>query len=503
MPHRLSLHVVLALLAGATACGTTVPSERQGLPAQGLTAVGASPGAADLAAGDPAAPTGSGRDPSSVLGPGTTPSLSGGELAPGRQPTVVHQARALVIGFVYASGANELYGAAGLKNVALDDKAAYEALVADVNKRGGVFGQPVKTVFTSISATSSQPLSAQLQAACDFLTQDNKVDVVISTASHDPLKSCLTQRRVPLVGYGMFSQADYDANPGFVNVGMPTLERLVQATAVGLLDTGWASSRWDTGSPCTESLPTIGVLTYDLPAFRTAYDKALLPELRRRGLDVKQAVFVTYDRNGPPGAYNAGFTQAAQNAVLSFRSSCIDHVLFLFDAGAMPGRFMLVATQQRYTPRYGFETGDFAQADSENLPDKNGQLHGSLGVGWSPYTDVEASTFDATAAAPARACLKTLAAAGIKPSDSTSATAAVIDCDEVWLAVAAARAGGAPHMTAFLAGVAKVGTSFRPSGTFDSALGGGRRDLPGAYRVFAWDDMREAYAYRGGVFPLS
>src|SRR5207302_1070623 len=143
----------------------------------------------------------------------------------------------------------------------------------------------------------------------------------------------LKRRHVPLVGYGLFDSAEYASHPAFANPSTPALERVGRMIANGLLAQSWANKRWPTGKCPTETKPKIGYITYDITGYHAAYDREVKPIFQRAGQPIAQTVFTPYDQNGPPGAFNGPFATSMQNAVLQFSSNCIDHVMFLTNAG--------------------------------------------------------------------------------------------------------------------------------------------------------------------------
>jgi len=218
--RRGRLAVLPALLLACTACGTTVPSGGTAtlagpagtFPSDGLTAPGhgtpGETGADGLALG----PDGVSAAPGTVTATGgtgngrTAPSATttragaaevtgvaaGGPIAHGPGVT----ATTISVGFPYAPNADQAQAALGNSAVTQGDpKRVVEALVADINLRGGVAGRKLVAVFHQLDAQSGETAAQQEQGLCSTFTEDHEVLAVFG-ATGSLLRDCLAKRGV-------------------------------------------------------------------------------------------------------------------------------------------------------------------------------------------------------------------------------------------------------------------------------------------------------------------
>lgn len=199
---RRLLVAVPALALACAACGTTVqmpgrtalggPAAAAGdglsvpaaLPADGPSVeLSTASGSAGLPAGAPALGARSAADPAgSVTAAATGGPARGGApgaaTAPGRPlahgPGVT--ARTIAVGFPYAPNADQAQAALGNTAVTQGDpKRVVEALVAEINRTGGVAGRKLVAVFHELDAQSSETAAQREQGLCSTYTEDHKV----------------------------------------------------------------------------------------------------------------------------------------------------------------------------------------------------------------------------------------------------------------------------------------------------------------------------------------
>lgn len=522
-----------------TACGTTVPlSQRQGASAQsGFDAVapaGGSSGAgggsstggggSGLAGGAPgnsaagsgaagaaggasvaggSSPGGSGAvnatgSPSTLPGPAGG---SGGPLSPGSARTQVR------VGVVYLTGLDAVYKTAGAKSATTDSLADYKAVIAWINAHGGVGGAKMIGSYYAINSQSSTSPDTQLSAACSYFTQDVHVDVVVTytPGQSDELVDCLRAKGVPVVD--AFSEADVSASaltadPYFWEPAQVNLDRLADLLPTALVGEHWVDGRWGSTARCaTVTTPRVGVVTFEGPDWQQAYNHDLAPTFARLGHPVYDAVFLTV--SGTTANQLADASAGVQNAVLKFSSECIDHVAFVSNV-AVDYLFMNVAQSQGYSPRYGLSSLEAPPVIIQNLASPGSQLQGALGVGWSPYSDVDTTNFDAQSKAPAAKCIAILAQAGLAPTDNNSAILALPSCDGPFFVQAAfARWYSGPSGSSLLDAVNGLGSSYQPSGTFSSLVDAQQHDGVSSYRQIAFVASCTCFQYTSGLKGMS
>jgi hypothetical protein len=161
---------------------------------------------------------------------------------------------------------------------------------------------------------------------------------------------------------------------------------------------------------------------------------------------------------------------------------------------------MNIAQQQDYNPRYGLSSLEAPPVIVQNLPQSTSQLHGAIGPGWSPYSDVDITQLDATAKAPAAGCLAILKRAGVEPTDNNSTGLAMPSCEGPMFAVdvftrwlSGGRAG------TLLDVVNALGSSYRPVGTFAATIDASHHAGASEFRGFAYVDSCTCFRYVTGL----
>lgn len=402
--------------------------------------------------------------------------------------------KAIKVGVLYASAGTEVIQAVGGSGSRGDERKQYEILVADLNKRGGIFGRKIELVFHMTDFGDSRPKEAQEAPACERFTNDDPVFAVLTSkagGSSDAFKQCLERAGIVHLGAN-FTTADtstYQRFPHFVEPSGLAIERGAGAFT-GSLQAQTYFRGWNpaTGSPASTAAK-VGILTIDYPTFTSAVDKVLVPSLKRAGVNVAQIARIT-STSDP--------TAQMSNAVLRFRQSGVTHVMFFASGGNYPLLFLTQADGQAYRPRYGFTSQDVVPLLHETgvMPER--QLTGSVGMGWWPSADVTygKDTY-ANRAAPKR-CRDVLRKGGEDPQTGLGTTLAYIHCDLVWYLEKVLKLGGrSVSRASFLGGVAKVGRSFEPGFTIASYTTSSRHNGVAQYRNFAYGTSCECFTHVG------
>ena len=484
--------VVLGLLTG---CGTTVPLAQQRAQGPegttGGTMSGSGPASSGSLPGVGALTTsgsgGSGTQNGSGALPTTTrsevPSRSGSGGAPDRFGIPVKgfgwDAKHAYLGIPYqdTSSTNAAASGLGLNGlVGLDYQQASRAVLADVNKHGGLFGRTVEPVFANFP-----PLPGQTgQAQCATWTQDNQVFAVVDTFyTADSLYGCLTKAHVPW-GNGIISpMADPVLNkyaPYAHKLHVTSTSRLEPTLLTRLKALGFFGG-WDTlrGAPGTAPVKAGLYCRTDDESQRTecAEMKALL---KRRGYDLA-------------ASYNvSGNSDQSSGAVLKFKAAGVTHV---FCATTDLLFFMINASNQSYYPRYAVTSLDAPFLLASNAPAKS--LHGALGVGFSPFNDVAVPP--PTTPAQAR-CFKVMKDGGVDvPAAASARMLAQNICDQIYVWVDAARQGGGLDPAHVLAGLDHLKGVYTPGTVFASGLSSTRHDEASAVRDLGWNDSCACFQY--------
>lgn len=488
----------LAVVVGAVlaaGCGSTVAQRDLGSPSgeaglgTGLvvpTASGGPPGISDgpqgmTPPGDAAEPAtgsssmgGSVGDPASPIAAGgapATPRSAGGAVATGP----------IQIGVLLTKNAAAYGDAFGADLNAGDAQAQAQAVVAEVNRTGGVGGRRVDPVFATVDPTSSQPYASQAQAICDHWTQDNRVEVAVSSVvafAPELLPSCLQQRGVAYLTNDLLGVDDTTLRSltGYVNPGSPSLDRLAGALVDGFAATGFLtkSSR-------------IGLVRYDTPYQQRPAQRSLKPALARHGLQLVSEAAVPW----PDSLSGSGpSVSAVQSAVLRFRSDGVTHAMFL--AHGMSFMFMTVAEQQGYRPAYALSSVDEAALLLQGTVPP-AQLEKARGLGWRPTADVDAGKDPGGNPTVVR-CKHVMARAGQDVSTRVKQESAYAYCDGLFLLQAAGGRGALDRQSA-VTRIESLGTTYRSALALRSRFGPGRHDGPMALRPFAFRSDCSCFAY--------
>lgn len=404
---------------------------------------------------------------------------------------------------VYLTGLDAVYKTAGAKSATTDSLADYKAVINWINAHGGVAGTKMVASYYAINSESSTSPDTQLSAACSYFTQDVHVDVVVTytPGQSDELVDCLKAKGVPVVD--AYSEADVsaaalNADAYFWEPAQVNLDRLSDVLPPALIAEHWIDGRWGSVARCaTVTSARVGVVTFEGPDWQQAYTHDLAPTFARLGHPVYDAVFLSV--SGTSANQLADASAGVQNAVLKFSSECIDHVVFVSNV-AVDYLFMNVAQSQGYQPRYGLSSLEAPPVIIQNLASPGSQLQGALGVGWSPYSDVETANFDALSKAPAAKCINILTQAGLAPTDNNSAILALPSCDGPFFVQAAFdRWITGPSGSTLLDAVNGLGSSYEPSGTFSGLIDAQRHDGAQSYRDLTFVPKCTCFEYTSGL----
>jgi hypothetical protein len=462
---RFGRTLLVAVVALTAACGSTVPlAQRRGADA-GLDAsapsaaetTGATPGAVDATATSSSA--GAVASGATARGARTAGTAAAGSHSP------------VQVGVGVDSNLAAFGAAFGASSSQPEEKTIAEAIVADINRSGGLAGHPLAPVYTEFDSTSTDWV-AQDQAACAAFTQDHHVVAAVRTDDiFGPLDACLAAAKIPLVLYeSVFREpAWFRAFPGLrLTPDDPSPVRLYAALADRMTATG----RW---TPSTK----IGLVRYDRGDQAVIERDAIRPALGAHHLALTDAEAL----HTPESFQDVGTTSAQlAGVILKFRQKGIDHVVF--QGGDMSYLFAVAAQSQHYAPQYALTSFDFPNA----LP--AAQLHGAFGVGWQPTDDVLSQP---TASAGARRCQHAVAATGAS-FDTAGADRVYATCDQLYFLQAAYNAAASVGPGALAVGAARLGAGWSPAFTF-AVNAFAHPDGVAAYRDLSYDDGCACLAY--------
>jgi hypothetical protein len=380
----------------------------------------------------------------------------------------------------------------GFKAVSTGDtKAMAEAVVAEINREGGVLGRRVVGIYHDehIADIFSNP-AQNSQSTCAAFTQDHRVAMafVIDPLGDDTdvFYQCMSKGKTPFITAGAYPQtrSSLQRFAPYVHVLQPVFDSFAPTFVTRLKAMGYFAG-WDTLNGAAGPGPAkIGLLHVNIPGSQTAF-ATLAAALKKEGSsDVTEASYADPTTQGTGQA-----VAEAGQAALRFKTLGITHVIT--DTEGALAAFANAAQSQQYHPRYGVHSALGLHTAQANAP--AAQFVGALGVGYVPASDVAT----ATGTPAANRCLDIMRRAGVSVSaQDASLGAALAVCDYLRLFVAAARAGGgldAQHLTA---GLAKAGSQVPSAFTFQGALSETRPDNIGAVRDVAYEAGCSCFAYR-------
>ena len=497
---RLTACALLAVALPLAACGTTVPLtqtvagaqsdagvglsqvpassspyQQQGSP----TSVGGGGGSTGATGGVLSGTTGSGTGVGT--GSGTGVGSTGGVALTGRGVT----ATTITIGAAIATGTEEVGDALGVSGAGtVAEQDAWNAVIADVNKSGGVLGRKLKLFVHDVDLATfvANPEQTYAEVCADF-RDDHHVFAAMISISARPLRTCLANMGTPLVVYdanvGSIVPAaaftEHGGNYLYVPNGITT-ERLAELFVKSLMARSF-TQKWDTtkGGPGIAPVK-LGLIHADTPDENIKY-AAYAKELAKFGLRFSDTV--TYS-----GDVSTALA-STQSAVLKFSSEGITHV---FGASAF---FLRDAESQHYRPRYAYipALGAFGAANSPAE-----QMKGAMTVGWAPTIDVDAEQ-DPGDTPGAPHCRAVMRAAGLTPGNRQDLDLMYGVCDAVYAFRAALTAGKTPSVHGLRRGYEALGTRFATALSFANFLAPNHHYGVDAVRDVAWDTACSCLKY--------
>ena len=205
---------------------------------------------------------------------------------------------------------HDLGGAAqfGIKAPGADvdnQRAAYDAYIAEVNDAGGVSGRKLKPVYRIYDASSED----SARSACNQLTEDDKVFAVLAMQLSGSPALCFTQQhKTLLISATGLPDEYYRRSAGLLFTTDTAQTRTFRNQVADLHQQGVLKGK------------TIGVLTEDVADDYVAVEEGLLPALKAHGYSVAHYARLSGDQ---------GTSQSqVPLAVQQMRSKGVDLVFF-------------------------------------------------------------------------------------------------------------------------------------------------------------------------------
>jgi len=390
-----------------------------------------------------------------------------------QRPTVGVTAKTIRLGFIIVSNNDKVTSGYGVKGAAIGDtKAQVQAVVDDINSRGGILGRKIDAKIRTLDAQADGPTAySQL---CAGFTQDDKVFAVLAPWNPDPsFAPCLAKTGTfyisdALLQYDAESFAQYAP---YVISGVFSSSRGSTALVTGLYKSGFFKGA------------RVGIVRNDNPIQKRVYEDYVKPTLTKFGVKVT-AVFA------------ATGTTASNDAASYMKAHNVDHVVFISAAGGTALFFMNFAQSQGYFPRYGIATPDSPSFQAQNAPYT--QLRGAMGVGWVPAFDVLDSEGPPLTANEKR-CLAVHKKGGTDYGNSRveSAAVAMAWCDMAWLfEEVGIKAGHNLTKQAWATALAELGGAHHTTMTFATNFSPGGSDGAVSYRTLAFDESPSCRCFR-------
>jgi hypothetical protein len=393
------------------------------------------------------------------------------------------------LGFPTNNDVNQAAGALGLGALDFGDQdAIIDAVVAELNARGGLLGRRVVAVKHDLKTADLQTDPATMaEQTCTALTEDRPVVAVVNVVAAIDVKGfygCLAKHHTPVVSAG-FTVVD-DA---FLSEFSPHLTKLTAASFTHLTPV-WLDrlaalryfTGWDTVQGRGGGAPVKVGLLYPAQQPQQRIFADVHRRLVARGLTVVPDVQYATTSLDAEGA-------AMSNAVLSFNSQQVTHVLSS-DSDVL--LFMQAADKQQYHPRYGL-TSYHAPAAALQAIVPASQLVGALGVGWLPVSDVDPAHSPGQVGPGEKACRATMSRHQVSVAEAGARTVAFAECDGVALLAATVAAAHAFDAAALRVAAGVVGPRFASALVWSSALSSRRADLPGSARDLGFDGSAFRY----------
>jgi hypothetical protein len=493
---RTALALTLTLLSGCgstvAVSGRTVGTGQTGLAAPGTSS--AQEGGSTLPAsgrGSPPVATGGGAPASTPGAPTPAQTLPGTASTGGATglPAAVRgmTARTITVGMLTLNSYNSAATSLGIKGGATGDQQAMaRAVVNSLNAHGGIAGRKVVMVLhdVNIARYESDP-STEEQAACAAFTQDNHVFAVLSIVAFfdRTLYDCLAAQHVLTITTGE------ESTEGFLQHFPETFYQPADVNFTRALRNN-VEALW--GSHWLRKDSVVGVIGVETADSREAITRGLAPALAQHGLQLKQQYYVAPGMDGYSGY---------QSAVLKFASAGVNRVFF--SEGASLLLMGQAAQAASYHPYYAVDSRQDPGGEIESTVPAQ-QLHGSMGIGWIPFEDLDTAGWSKLKTPGQTACTAALRGSGQDLSQGATAVAAMWTCDDWFFLRDVVDQATSFTLTGLRAAAESLGSRFAPASTFATSFAAGRlHDGASQYRLNAFDDSCTCYRYVSGARPLT
>ncbi len=386
-----------------------------------------------------------------------------------------------------AGEANRAFAGTSLDS---DARKAYNAMIEEINKSGGIAGRKVEPIYHKFDASSSQTSDQQAQAACARWTQDNKVFAILGSDASGILQECAKKAGViQPITEGASLPEEFEKYPHYIEISGMNLIRVAPVTIKGLSKLGYFQKGL-----------RLGMVAWDEHNYRTMLEKGYLPALESRGVELAtEPAYIS----SPQTFQDLGATSADVNsAVLRFQSQGITHVMILdgpsgLCAGACLGfEFLNRAKSQNYYPRYGFNDFNQPVVGQRSGLYPNDQLRRSVNVSWN---DSDKSYDEGWKLNKRRElCYKIMRKHSVPMENTNQQFAARQACEQMWFLrtiIDDVMAGFPLGADNFIAGVNKLGWGFSSPSRYAVHYSPTQHDGTAAARNMRFVNSCDCYKY--------
>lgn len=364
-----------------------------------------------------------------------------------------------------------------------DVPAEIEALVDDVNERGGIAGREVVPVIRVYDALTDSP--ANEEKLCRSFTEDEPVfAVVMNGMLQASARPCYAAAGVVMLDQTLFPIEATDAAELAPFLYQPSLPEY-GAVLAGLAAALRTGNFFDDDS-------RLGIVGIDSEQNRRVTETQLLPRLAEMGVEPVETQWVD--------PTSSATLQAGQNqAVLAFKDQEVDRVIVI-GGSRLLAFFVTIAIPQEFNPAYAVTTFDNPAFISARTPDV---LRGSVGLSLLPAYDLTSDPEPFPLRPAEIECVDVLAEGGQRFADREVAREAMQYCDAVRLLEAGFDAAPSDDVTVdnFGEGVARLGRFDLASG-YMADWSDGVASGASAFRTVRFDDECGCFETVGAVQEL-
>jgi len=380
------------------------------------------------------------------------------------------------LGFIIVENNQKMLSFYGVQGGATGDtKQQVNAVVNDLNARGGILGRKIEPVFRTLDSTDT---TDQFPSFCAAFSQDEKVFAVLSPwNSNAAFHACLAKAGTLYItdALDQEDQETFQEFKPYLVSGMMTSSRGAVSLARALNQAGFFAAG-----------TKLGVIRINNPTGERVYNNHFKPTL------------ASFDVIPADVTYSGLTTRAGVDAAQRFQGKGINRVAFITARGGPALGFMTAAQSMGYFPLYGIASPDSPAFLAQNAPYP--QLRGAFGAGWAAGLDVFDREGPPRTPAEQR-CFEVHAKAGTTYSarggEDVGAYIALTFCDMLWLLEeAGTKAGRTLNVGSFATALGQLGTSHQTTATFGTTYSPTVYDGANQFRTLTYDDSPSCRCFK-------